>query len=106
MLVGMIVLSAVGIVCMAVGLALWKKQKIGLIHDYHTRKLRSEDVPAYTRLMGFGMLAIGGGCILTGVVALLLNEPLGWIALPIGLAAGFVLFHMAQTRYNGGYFSS
>ena len=106
MWIGLIVLSVVGFLCLGVGLALWKKQKIELIHDYHTRNLKPEDVPAYARLMGFGMMSIGGGCILTGVVALLLNEPLGWIALPIGLAAGFVLFHRAQTRYNGGYFSS
>ena len=46
MWIGLIVLSVVGFLCLGVGLALWKKQKIELIHDYHTRNLKPEDVPA------------------------------------------------------------
>ena len=106
MWIGLIVLSVMGFLCLGVGLALWKKQKIELIHDYHTRNLKPEDVPAYARLMGFGMMSIGAGILLTAVIALLLGAAPGWIALPLGFLLGFALIRKAQKRYNGGYFSS
>ena len=106
MLFGMIVFLGVGILFLVLGTLLWKKQKIGLIHEYHIQNVRKEDVQAYTRLMGFAMIAIGAGSVITGVVALGLEEPLGWIALPAGFLVGFVLIHKAQKTCNGGWFSS
>ena len=105
MIFGMIVFLAVGILCLVFGLLLWKKQKLSLVHDYHTRNVKKEDVPAYTRLMGFGLLAIGAGCVLTGGVALGLEQPLGWIAFPAGFLGGLALILLAQKKYNGGIFS-
>ena len=105
MIFGMIVFLAVGLLCLVFGLLLWKKQRISLVHDYHTRKVKEADVPAYTRLMGFGLLAIGAGCVLTGVIALGLERPLGWIALPAGFFVGLALMLRAQKKYNGGIFS-
>lgn len=105
MLFGMIVLLSVGILFQVLGLLLRKKQKLQLIHDYHVGKVKPEDVPAYTRLMGLGMQAIGAGCLLTGLIAAGLEQPLGWIALPLGLVVGVALFHKAQKTYNGGWFS-
>ena len=105
MIFGMIVFLAVGLLCIVLGFLLWKKQRISLVHDYHTRKIREEDVSAYTRLLGFGLLAVGAGCVLTGVVALGFEQPLGWIAFPVGFLAGLVLLVMAQKKYNGGVFS-
>ena len=106
MLFGMLVLLGVGILFFVFGWLLWGKQKISLVHEYHTRNVKKEDVPAYTRLMGLGMLAIGAGCVFTGVVALGLARPLGWLGLPAGLIVGFSLFFRAQRRYNEGRFIS
>ena len=105
MIFGMIIFLAVGLLCLVLGLLLWKKQKLSLVHDYHTRRIQEEDVPAYSRLLGFGLLAIGAGCVLTGVVALGLERPLGWIAFPAGFLAGLALILRAQRKYNGGVFS-
>ena len=105
MIFGMIIFLAVGLLCLVFGLLLWKKQKLSLVHDYHTRKIREEDVPAYSRLLGFGLLAIGAGCVLTGVLALGLERPLGWIAFPAGFLTGLALILRAQKKYNGGIFS-
>lgn len=104
MIFGMIVFLAVGLLCLVFGFLLWKKRRISLVHDYHTRKVKEADVPAYTRFLGFGLLAIGAGCVLTGVVALGLEEPLGWIAFPTGFLAGLALILRAQKKYNGGVF--
>jgi hypothetical protein len=101
----MIVFLAVGLLCIVFGFLLWKKQRISLVHDYHTGNVKETDVPAYTRRMGFGLLAMGAGCVLTGVVALGLEQPLGWIAFPAGFLVGLVLICKAQKQYNGGMFS-
>lgn len=105
MLIGLIVFLTVGILFFVLGLLIWKKQKINLIHEYHIRSVKQEDVPAYTRLMGIGMLAIGTGCVITGAVVFIFEKPLGWIAFPVGFLAGLVIFLKAQKTYNGGLFS-
>lgn len=104
MLLGLIVLLTVGGLFLVLGLLLWKKQRIGLIHAYHTRNVRPEDVPAYTRQMGFGMLSIGAGCVLTGLLVFLFEIMPGWIAFPLGFAVGLALMLRAQKRFNGGCF--
>lgn len=102
MLIGLIVFFGVGILFFALGTLLWKKQRIDLVNAWHTRNVKQEDVPAYTRLMGLALIAIGAGCVLTGLVACILEEPLGWLALPAGFAVGFALIFQAQKKYNGG----
>lgn len=105
MLFGLIVFLAVGILLLVLGLLLCRKQSISVLHDYHTRNVTREDVPAYTLLVGLGLIAMGAGCVLTGLIALLLEEPGGWLALPIGFLAGLILIGKAQKKYNGGWFS-
>ena len=106
MLFGLMVFLAVGVLFLVLGTVLWKKQRIDLVHEWHTRHVKKEDVPAYTRLMGQALIAIGVGCVLTGLVACVLEQTLGWAAMPLGFAAGFALICKAQRRYNGGRFLS
>ena len=102
MLFGMIVFLAVGMPCFVFGWLLWKKQRIDLVNAWHTRHVKKEDVPAYTKLMGLSLIAIGAGCLVTGIVACMFEENLGWLALPVGFVAGFALIWKAQKKYNGG----
>ena len=51
------------------GWMLWKKHRIDLVNAWHTRNVKQEDVPAYTKLMGLSLIAIGAGCLVTGIVA-------------------------------------
>ena len=46
MLVGLIVCVLVGVLCIVLGILLWKKQMISLVHDYHYRHVSKSDVPA------------------------------------------------------------
>ena len=102
MLLGLIVFLGVAILFFVLGTVLWKKQRIDLVNAWHTRNVKQEDVPAYTKLMGLSLIAIGAGCAVTGIVACILEETLGWIALPAGFVAGFALIRKAQRKYNGG----
>ena len=105
MLVGFIVCVLVGALCIVLGILLWKKQMISLIHDYHYRHVSKSDVPAYTRLMGIGLLLIGIGTLLTGIINYAFKAESGWIAFCIGFISGLILMHKAQMKYNGSWIS-
>lgn len=104
MIFGFIVELAVGLLCIILGLLLWIRQKVSLIHDYHHKNVKKEDVPAYTRLMGIGLILIGAGICVTGLMNLK-ESALWWIPMLIGFAAGLLVTNRAQKKYNGSWFS-
>ena len=103
MIFGAIVEFAVGALCIILGLIIWLKQKISLVHDYHYKNVKKADVPAYCRLLGIGLIIIGAGIAVTGVFNLF-ESPLWWIPITIGFAAGLFIMHKAQMKYNGSWF--
>lgn len=104
MVIGIIINISVGALIIWLGLLLWKKQKIGLLHDYHYKNVSAEDIPAYTRVMGIGIIIIGAGIAFTGVLDIFTSR-LWWIPLTAGLIGGIALMHKAQKKYNGSWFS-
>ena len=104
MIVGFIIELAVGAVCVIIGLLIWKKQKVTLVHDYHYRNVKKEDIPAYTRLLGIGLILIGIGICVTGFLNLV-ESSFWWIPMLIGFVAGFIVLNKAQKKYNGSWFS-
>ena len=102
---GLAVEAAVGLLCIALGLIVWKKQKITLVHDYHHRHVKKEDVPAYTRLIGIGLIVMGVGILICGAVNWFTDSSWGFAPLAAGFAFGFWLMHKAQKTYNGSWFS-
>ena len=104
MIAGAIIEGAVGLACIILGLLIWKKEKISLLHDYHYQNVKKEDIPAYARLMGIGLIVIGAGICLTGVLNLF-NSPYWWIPLAGGIVSGILVLNRAQKKYNGSWFS-
>ena len=104
MIVGFIIELAVGLLCIVFGLLIWKKQKVNLVHNYHYKNVNKDDIPAYTRLFGIGMLLIGGGICVTGLLNLL-KSPFWWISMLSGFASGLTVICIAQKKYNGSWFS-
>lgn len=96
--------TAIGIVLIVLGLVTWKKQTTVFLHSYHYNKVKEEDVPAYTRLMGIGQIIIGAGFCLTGVLKLFVSGTLSWVFLIAGLAGGLPFIHKAQKGLNGSWF--
>ncbi len=104
MIVGVITELAVGSLCIILGLVIWKKQKVSLVHDYHYQNVKKEDLPAYSRLLGIGQILIGIGICVTGLLNWL-KSSLWWIPMLIGFIAGFIVLNKAQKKYNGSWFS-
>ena len=100
MIFGAIIEFAVGVICVILGLMLWIQQKVSILHDYHYKNVKKEDIPAYTRQMGIGLIIIGAGIIITGLLNLVYSS-LWWIPLAAGFDLGLIVIYMAQKKYNG-----
>ena len=103
MIFGVIVEWAVGLLCVILGLLIWKKRMISLLHDYHYKNVKKEDIPAYTRRMGIGLILIGAGIAVAGLLNLVYS-PLWWLPLLAGFVLGVVVLYRAQKKYNGSVF--
>ena len=104
MIFGLIINLAVGLLLIILGVLIRSKQKVSLLHDYHYKNVKQEDLPAYTRLMGTGLIVMGTGISITGLFNLF-DSPLWWIPLSGGIAGGFIVMNKAQKKYNGSWFS-
>ena len=100
MIFGFIVEASVGILCIVLGLIVWLKRKVSLLHSYHYKNVKEEDIPAYTRMIGIGLIVIGVGIAVTGVLNLLYLS-LWWIPLVVGFGVGLTVMYIAQKKYNG-----
>ena len=100
MIFGVITELAVGAICIVLGILLWKKQRITILHDYHYKHVKKDDIPAYTWQMGIGLIIIGAGIIITGLFNLAYSA-LWWIPLLTGFVIGLAAIYRAQKKYNG-----
>ena len=97
-------LLAIGLPLCYMGWVIWKKEKIQLIHDYHTKRVTKKDQRAYAALMGKALLLIGAGTALTGVIDFLTVTPNGWPVFFACFCAGLIMILRAQKKHNGGLF--
>ena len=104
MILGFIIETAVGLFCVVLGLLIWKKQKISIIHEYHYRNVSGDDIPDYAKVMGIGIILVGAGICVTGFFVLF-DLPYWWIPLTSGTVSGLALINKAQRKYNGSWFS-
>lgn len=103
MIFGFVTELAVGALCIVFGLLIWLKQKVSLIHDYQYKNVKKSDIPAYSRLMGVGLLLMGAGICVTGVFNLF-ESSAWWLPVLMGFVSGFIVMHIAQKKYNGSWF--
>ena len=47
MILEIIVMGSIGVLCIVLGLIIWKKQKIPLVHGCYHRHVKKQDVAAY-----------------------------------------------------------
>ncbi len=96
---------AIGIVLIVLGILTWKKQMVSILHAYHYKNVKKEDIPFYTRLMGIGQIVIGIGLCLTGMLRILTYNILSYSPFIAGFIIGLIIMHKAQIKYNGTWFS-
>ena len=100
MVIGSIIVAAVGIVCVVLGYLLWKKEKISLLHDYHYDNISEENRTAFCTLAGLGIIFVGIGLLLTAVILCITDSVWSFIVFAIGFAVGLILLLHAEKKYN------
>ena len=105
MLVGFLIELLVGMLCIIMGLLIWLKRRVSLIHDYHYQKVSEKDLPAYSRGIGLGLIVMGAGICMSAF--LLLVKPSLWCDIPMlaGIVGGILILNKTQKKYNGSWFS-
>lgn len=85
--------------------------QINSVHWYHRHKVRPEDVLPFGRMMGAGMLTLGGSMILFAVLMAVHSLlAAAWLAVVatvimiIGAVVGLTLNLWAMIKYNKGIF--
>ena len=100
-LFGAIKYLMVGILCIVLGLATWRKHRLSLVHRANYSAVKPENIIAYTSLVGFGVTLIGIGICLTGMLNFVTRSFLMRLPAIAGMIAGFVFINKAQREYNG-----
>ena len=103
MIIGLIIEFSAGILLTALGLSVWKKKNVSLLHDYHVRNVKEEDLADYSRLMGQGLIVMGAGVCVCGLLDMM-SLSFWWVPLVAGFVIGFLMMNKAQKKYNGSWF--
>ena len=105
-----IALLVLGIVCIVLGIEN-RKGKINAVHYYHRKRVSEEDRIPFGKLMGTGMLIIGGSVIVSAVLnylSVMFQQDVycsaGKVVTIIGLTAGLGFNVYAMLKYNKGIF--
>ena len=91
---------AVGVIFVIVGILIWKKEKIDLVHSYHHNKVGEKDKKAYCALMGRGCTVIGAGLLAGGVLNEILGMKIMSASFIIGFIIGVSMFIASTAKYN------
>ena len=105
-----IVSVIVGVVFIAIGIAN-RKGNISMLHSYHTKRIKEEDKLPFGKIVGLGMMIIGGALGAFGGLTFLstllertVYMVVGGIILAVGMVVGLALSFGAMIKYNKGIF--
>ena len=81
------------------------------LHWYHRRRVLSEDVKPFGRLVGIGNISIGGSLIIFGILSFIAEKAVmpiltiaGSVILIVGTAVCLILSFYGMMKYNKGIF--
>ena len=80
------------------------KGNISLLHSYHRKRVKKEDVIPFGKRVGIGSIIIGITIILAGLFTILNYTNISNAILVIGLAFGIILILYAMFKYTKGIF--
>ena len=93
----------IGLVLIIIGI-FNMKGNISLLHSYHRKRVKKEDVIPFGKKVGIGNIIIGSTLILDALFTILNHTNMNNIILIVGLVIGCVLILYAIFKYNKGIF--
>ncbi len=105
-----IITIIIGIVIIVIGI-FNIKGNVSMMHSYHRKRVKPEDILPFGRLVGLGMIIIGVSLISMGVLSYLavalqkeLLLTIGYVTLIVGFIVGIGINFYAMFKYNKGIF--
>ena len=80
------------------------KGNISLLHSYHKKRIKEEDIKPFGKKVGIGTIIIGITIILAGLFTSLNYANISKVILIIGLIMGCIIIFYALFKYNKGIF--
>lgn len=77
---------------------------IKLLHSYHTKRIKKEDILPFGKRVGIGSIIIGLTVIISAVLTYLEYINICNIVLIIGFIIGLIIIFHALFKYNKGIF--
>ena len=84
---------------------------VKMLHSYHRKRVKEEDLKPFGKLVGIGTIIIGLGLIIAGVFFTVfyvtkdsLFNLIGEIMLGVGFIVGLIISFYAMKKYNKGIF--
>ena len=96
-----IILFLTSILFIIIGISIYKGN-IELIHSYHQENVT--DKVGYGKAMGKALIIFSLPLIISGVLALFIENSIPVIILIVGMVGGFIPIVKAQQKFNGGMF--
>lgn len=109
-MMAMLIPILAGIACILLGISNMRGN-ISTIHEYHRKRVKEEDKPAFGKGVGLGTVIIGIGIVIFGILSMISIKTdvqmLLWIGSGImaaGFAVGITVTFAAMIKYNKGIF--
>ena len=80
------------------------KGNISLLHSYHRKRVKEEDIKPFGKKVGIGTIIIGLSIILAGLFTILNYANISNVILIVGFVIGLVIIFYALFKYNKGIF--
>ena len=93
----------IGLALIVVGI-LNMKGNISLLHSYHRKRVKEEDIIPFGKKVGMGSIIIGITIIIAGILSILNYTYISNVIVGIGLIIGCILIFYAMLKYNKGIF--
>ena len=101
-MVDMITKIIAGVVIIVLGI-LNMKGNVSLLHSYHRKRVREEDILPFGKTVGLGTIIIGSMVLITGIVEMFYAD-IANLVLIAGFVPGFLIIFYALFKYNKGIF--
>ena len=96
-----IILLLTSLMFIILGISIYKGH-VELIHSYHQENVT--DKVGYGKAMGKALIIFSLPLIISGVLALFIENSIPVIILIVGMVVGFIPIVKAQQKFNGGMF--
>ncbi len=93
----------IGLVLIIIGI-FNMKGNISLLHSYHRKRIKEEDIKPFGKKVGIGSIIIGITIILAGLFTFFNYANISNVILIIGLIIGCIIIFYALFKYNKGIF--